>query len=67
MAMVFDEMVLPVCGQGYLIPRETVISLSLLVDGIFCSLLSVGLYLSLHFALCHLIIPFSFLSVLLKY
>ena len=52
MSMVSDEMVLPVCNQGYSIVREAAVSLSLLVDGILCSLLSDGLSLSLHLALC---------------
>ena len=39
--MVFDEMVLPVCEQAYSIVQEAVISLSLLVDGILFSWLSV--------------------------
>ena len=48
MSIVFDEMVLPVCDQGYSIVREAVVSLSLLVDGILCLLLLDGLSLSLH-------------------
>ena len=51
MSMMFDERVLPVCNQGYSIAREAVVSLSLLVDGILCSLLSDGLSLSLHLSL----------------
>ena len=44
--MVFDEMVLPICDQGYLIVREAVVSSSLLVDGILCSFVSDDLFLS---------------------
>ena len=51
MSMVFDKMVFPVCDQEYLIAREAVVSLLLLVDGILCSLLSDGLFLSLHLPL----------------
>ena len=43
MSMVFDEMVLPVCDQGYSIVREIVVLLSLQVNGILCLLLSDGL------------------------
>ena len=63
--MVFDEMVLPVCDQVYSIVREATVSLSFLVDGILCSLLSDGLSLSLHLALCRLS-PVSVLYVLLQ-
>ena len=52
MSMVFDEIVLPVGDQRYSIVWEAAVSLSLLVDGILCSLLSDGLSLSLHLALC---------------
>ena len=52
MSMMFDKLVLPVCDQGYSIVRETPLSLSLLVDGMLCSLLSDGLSLSLHLAVC---------------
>ena len=51
MSMVFDEMVLLVCNLGYLIFREAVVSLSVVVDDILCSLLSNCLSLSLHLAL----------------
>ena len=65
MSMVFDEMVLPVCDQVYSIVREATVSLSFLVDGILCSLLSDGLSLSLHLALCRFS-PVSVLYVLLQ-
>ena len=58
--MVFDEMVLPVCDQGYSIVREAAVLLSLLVGGILSSLLSNGLSLSFHLVLCR----FSSVSVL---
>ena len=63
--MMFDEMVLPVCNQRYSIVREAALSLSLLVDGILCSLLSDGLSFSLHLALCRFS-PVSVLYVLLQ-
>ena len=63
--MVFDEMVLAVCNQRYSIVREAVVSLSLLVDGTLCSLLSDGLSLSLYLALCRFS-PVSVLYVLLQ-
>ena len=56
--MALDEMVLPVCNQVYSIVRQAVVS-SLLVDHVFCSLLSNGPSLSLHLALCQ----FSSVSV----
>ena len=65
MLMVFDEMVLPVCDQGYLIFREAAVSLSLQVDGILCLFLSEVLSLSLHLALCRFS-PVSVLYVLLQ-
>ena len=65
MSMVFDEMVLPVCDQGYSIVQEAAVSLSLLVDGILCSLLSDGLSLSLYLVLCRFS-PVSVLYVLLQ-
>ena len=43
---------LPIYDQGYLIIWEAVVSLPLLVHDIFCSLLSDGLSLSLHLAVC---------------
>ena len=49
--MVFAEMILPVCNQGFLIVSEAVVLLPLLVDGILCLLLLDGLSISLHFAL----------------
>ena len=58
MSMALDEMVLPVCNQVYSIVRQAVVS-SLLVDHVFCSLLSNGPSLSLHLALCQ----FSSVSV----
>ena len=63
--MVFDEMVLLVYDQGYSIVREAVVSLSLLVDRILCSLLSDVLSLSLHLPLCRFS-PVSVLYVLLQ-
>ena len=63
--MEFDEMVLPVCDQGYSIVWEAVVSLSLLVDGILCLLLSDGL--SLSFYLTCRSSPVSVLHVLLQY
>ena len=65
MLMVFDEMELPVCDQGYLIFREAAVSLSLQVDGVLCLLLSEVLSLSLHLALCRFS-PVSVLYVLLQ-
>ena len=65
MSMVFDEMVLPVFDQGYSIVREAAVSLSLLVDGILCLLLSDGLSLSLRLALCQFS-PVSVLYALLQ-
>ena len=47
--MVFDEMVLPICDQGYSIVREAVVSLPLLVYVMLYSLLSNGLSLFLTF------------------
>ena len=38
--MVFGDMISPVCDQGYSVVPEVVASLSLLVNGILCSLLS---------------------------
>lgn len=49
--MVFPEMILPVCNQGFLIVSEAVVLLPLLVDDILCLLLLDGLSISLHFAL----------------
>ena len=46
--MTFDEIVLPVCTQEYSIVWKAIVSLSLLVDGILCLLLSNALFLSLH-------------------
>ena len=63
--MVFDEMVLPVCNQGYSIAQEAAASLPLLVHGILCSRLSDGLPLFLNLALCR-ISPVSVLYVLLQ-
>ena len=65
MSMVFDEMVLSTYHQGYSIVREAFVSLSLLVDGILCLLLSDGLSLSLHLAWCWFS-PVSVLYVLLQ-
>ena len=59
-SMVFDEMVLPICNQGYSIVQEAVVSLSLMVYDILCPLLSEVLSLSLHLVLCR----FSPVSVL---
>ena len=42
MSMLLDKMLFPVCNQGYSIVRAIAVSLSLLVDGILCSLLSDG-------------------------
>ena len=67
MSMVFDEIVY--CPFAirfpYSIVWEAAVSLLLLVDGILCSLLSDGLYLSLHLALCRFS-PVSVLYVLLQ-
>ena len=56
---------LPICDQGYLIVWEAVVSLSLLVHDIFCSLLSDGVSLSLYLAVCRFS-PVSVLHVLLQ-
>ena len=59
-SIVFQQMALPICNQGYLIVWEAVVSLPLLVHDILCSFLSDGLSLSLHLAVC----GFSPVSVL---
>ena len=59
-------MVLPVCDQVYSIVRKAVISLSLLINCVLFSLLTVGLSLALYFALCWFS-PVSVLFALLQY
>ena len=59
--MVFDEIVLPIYDQGYLIVREAVVSLSLLVYDMLYSLLSNGL--SLFFTFRFMSCPSSFIFI----
>ena len=64
-SIVFQQMALPICSQGYLIVWEAVVSLPLLVHDILYSFISDGLSLSLHLAVCGFS-PVSVLYVLLQ-